>query len=126
MHNTMKDRRKNSRIDITAINDFYRQCDISTSSAETDIDITIVNISTNGMKFILNSKNNGSILNLDDEIFIRGCIFNDNIGFLSSQKAITVWREESFIGVKFTPELDLEEISLIEMLKQPAQKNTYF
>lgn len=69
------------------------------------------------MKFTLNSGNDTGKLQQNDEIFIRGCIFNNNIGFLSSQKAVAVWQEDKLFGVKFTPALDLDETSLTAMMK---------
>ncbi|NDV25327.1 PilZ domain-containing protein [Desulfovibrio sp. JC010] len=114
--NRSAERRKHTRIELGSINGFFRQCDIAASSSGRDLDITILNISTQGMKFILNSRADSSGINPDDEIFIRGCIFNDNIGFLSSQKAVTVWQEDSLYGVKFTPALDIDHTTLAEMM----------
>ncbi|WP_419780766.1 pilus assembly protein PilZ [Maridesulfovibrio sp.] len=115
--NRFDDRRKNIRIDLGSINGFFRQCDIAASASEKDLDITILNISPDGMKFRINSGNDLKRLRLDDEIFIRGCIFNDNIGFLSSQKAVTVWQENTLFGAKFTPALELEAADLSEMIR---------
>lgn len=114
--NTLSDRRKQTRIELGSINEFFRQCDIA-ASARGDLDITLLDISTEGIRFMLNSTNDSGMINKNDEIFIRGCIFNDKIGFLSSQKAVTVWQENTVFGAKFTPSLDLDEPSLISMLK---------
>ncbi|WP_320172983.1 PilZ domain-containing protein [Maridesulfovibrio sp.] len=114
--NTLSDRRKHTRIELSSINSFYRQCDVAATSGG-DIDITILNISRKGMKFKINSANDSGKIKLDDELFIRGCIFNDRIGFLSSQKAVTVWQDNTVFGVEFTPSLDLDEPSLFNMLK---------
>ncbi|TIH19336.1 pilus assembly protein PilZ [Marinifilum sp. JC120] len=114
--NTLSDRRKHTRIELSSINSFFRQCDVAATSGG-DLDITILNISTKGMKFKINSDNDSRKIKLDDELFIRGCIFNDRIGFLSSQKAVAVWQEDSLFGVRFTPSLELDEPSLIDMLK---------
>ena len=114
--NTLADRRKHARIELASINSFFRQCDVAATSGG-DFDITILNISTQGMKFKINSVKDSERIKLDDVLFIRGCIFNDRIGFLSSQKAVTVWQDSSVFGVKFTPSLDLDEPSLFNMLK---------
>ncbi|OEU67681.1 MAG: pilus assembly protein PilZ [Desulfovibrio sp. S3730MH75] len=111
------ERRDLGRIDLTNMNDIFRQCDISASSCSTDFDITILNISPKGMKLRLNCDNDYERLNLSDEIFIRGCIFNDRIGFLSSQKGVTVWKDNNHIGLKFTPSLDIDEFHIREMLE---------
>lgn len=114
--NRFDDRRKNIRIELGSINGFFRQCDIAASASKKDLDITILNISPDGMKFRINSGSDVERLRLDDEIFIRGCIFNDNIGFLSSQKAVTVWQEDTLFGAKFTPALELDAADLSEMI----------
>lgn len=115
--NQLHDRRKNSRIDLSTIDGFYRQCDIAVSSTTGDIDITILNISPVGMRIRVNSEEDRCKVKTGEELFIRGCIFSDNIGFLSSQKALIVWQEESICGIKFTPELEFDELCLRNMLK---------
>ncbi|WP_031480591.1 PilZ domain-containing protein [Maridesulfovibrio frigidus] len=115
--NKLHERRDSSRIDLTNMNDLFRQCDISASSCSTDLDITILDISAKGMKLRLNCDDDNEKLNLSDEIFIRGCIFNDRIGFLSSQKGVTIWKDNNHIGLKFTPSLDIDECHIREMLK---------
>lgn len=115
--NTLSERRKTNRIALTTIENFFRQCDVAASSNSEDLDITIIDISPNGMKISINCEEDQSKIKLHDEIFIRGCIFNNNIGFLSSQKAVTVWQDKSFRGIKFTPELEFDESSLREMLE---------
>ncbi len=115
--NTLRERRNLDRIDLTNLNDIFRQCDISASSCSTDLDITILNISAKGMKLKLNCDDDYEKLNLSDEVFIRGCIFNDRIGFLSSQKGIAVWKDKKHIGLKFIPSLEIDELHLREMLE---------
>ncbi|SDK94717.1 hypothetical protein SAMN05660337_1802 [Maridesulfovibrio ferrireducens] len=115
--NNFQERRDSTRIDLNNIDGFFRQCDIATSSCNSDLDITILNISPCGMKLKLNSKEDLTKLDLNAEVFIRGCIFNDRIGFLSSQKAVAVWKEESLVGLRFTPELDFDEPALRKMMK---------
>ncbi|NDV21259.1 pilus assembly protein PilZ [Desulfovibrio sp. JC022] len=114
--NTLSDRRKQTRIELESINGFFRQCDVAASTGG-NLDITILNISTEGMKFMTNSSCDSNRIKRDDVLFFRGCIFNDRIGFLSSQKAVAVWQEDTVFGVKFIPSLDLDEPSLIDMLK---------
>ncbi len=115
--NQLHDRRQNNRIDLSTIEGFYRQCDIAVSSAAGDLDITILNISPVGMKVRINCDEDRSKIKPNEELFIRGCIFSDNIGFLSSQKAVTIWQEESICGIKFTPELEFDELCLRNMMK---------
>ena len=114
--NRLDDRRKNTRINLDSINCFFRQCDIAASTSEKDLDITILNISPDGMKFMINSGSDARRLRLDDEIFIRGCIFSNNIGFLSSQKAVTVWQEDTLFGARFTPALEFDTADLSKMI----------
>ncbi|SMF02202.1 PilZ domain-containing protein [Desulfovibrio gilichinskyi] len=114
--NKTYERRDSIRIGLEKIDDFFKQCDISVSSCDSDLDITILNISSHGMKVKLNSEGDFSNLKLNSEVFIRGCIFNDLIGFLSSQKAIAVWKENSFVGLRFTPELDFDNATIRQML----------
>ncbi|WP_320007582.1 pilus assembly protein PilZ [Maridesulfovibrio sp.] len=114
--NKVDDRRKSTRIDLKSMNCFFRQCDIAASTSEKDLDITILDISQDGMKFMINSGSDAKQLRQADEIFIRGCIFNDNIGFLSSQKAVTVWKENTLFGAKFTPALEVDSATLSKMI----------
>jgi hypothetical protein len=115
--NKLSDRRRQARLDLDSINSFFRQCDVAASSSDQDMDITILDISPQGMKFSLNCEMDTDSINQDDEIFFRGCIFNDSIGFLSSQKAVTVWQKDSLFGVKFTPALDIDTKTLADMMK---------
>ena len=115
--NTMHDRRKANRIKLSEIEGLFRQCDIEASSNKGDLDITIIDISPKGMRLRINCEEDKFKICQNDNIFIRGCIFNDNIGFLSSQKAVTVWKTEKICGVKFLPELDLSELELLGMIK---------
>lgn len=116
--NITYDRRDSNRIGLEKIDDFFKQCDISVSSCDVDLDITILNISPYGMKIKLNSKDDYRNLKLNSEIFIRGCIFNDCIGFLSSQKAIVVWKKNSTVGLRFTPKLDFDYADIRQMLSK--------
>ncbi|WP_432735221.1 pilus assembly protein PilZ [Maridesulfovibrio sp. FT414] len=115
--NTLYDRRSINRIKLSGMDGIFRQCDVSASSKKGELDITIVDISQRGMGLSINSSDDCNKIDLQDEIFIRGCIFNDNIGFLSSQKAVTVWKDESLCGVEFKPQLEFSETDLLEMLK---------
>ena len=116
--NKFHDRRESNRIDLENINAFFKQCDISVSSSDCDLDITIINISPRGMKVKLNSEEDFNKLELNSEVFIRGCIFNDSIGFLSSQKAVAVWKENPIAGLRFTPELDIDDETIHQMLSK--------
>lgn len=114
--NTLSERRKSKRITLSSIEYFFRQCDIAASTGKGELDITILDISPQGMKLRIDLEEDRSKITPRDEIFIRGCIFNDSIGFLSSQKAVAVWTDEAFCGIRFTPELELNETDLLEML----------
>ncbi|CCO22383.1 hypothetical protein [Maridesulfovibrio hydrothermalis] len=116
MMNTKHERRKANRIELASIEGFFRQCDLTTSSEAGDLDITIINISSNGMKVRIHRKEDQCKIKPYKEIFIRGCIFNDRIGFLSSQKAIAIWKKNDLCGIKFTPKLEFDEFSLREMI----------
>lgn len=114
--NTLSERRKHTRIELQNISGFLRQCDITDSSGN-NLDITVLDISKHGMKFMINPDSHSNRLKLDDKIFFRGCIFKDKIGFLNSQEAVTIWQDDTVFGVKFTPSLDLDKSSLIHLLK---------
>ncbi|WP_027721253.1 pilus assembly protein PilZ [Maridesulfovibrio zosterae] len=115
--NTLFDRRKTNRIKLSKIENFFRQCDIYVSSEKGDIDITILDISPVGMRISINGSEDQSKISPQDKLFIRGCIFNDNIGFLSSQNVVAVWKENNICGFKFTPPLDLDELTIRSMIK---------
>ncbi|WP_320170826.1 pilus assembly protein PilZ [Maridesulfovibrio sp.] len=111
-----KDRRSTNRINLSRINNVCRQCDVAALSGKGELDITIVDISQQGMKLSINCDEDRCKISPLDEIFIRGCIFNDRIGFLSSQKAVTVWKEAGFCGVRFVPQLEFAEPDILAML----------
>lgn len=114
--NTMHDRRSAIRIKLSKIEAFFRQCDIAASSDKGELDITIIDISQKGMCLRINREKDQEKIDIKDQIFIRGCIFNNNIGFLSSQMAVTVWKDGELCGVEFTPELEFDEPELLGML----------
>jgi len=109
-------RRNTERIEVSSIQNFYKQCDIAASSGKGDLDITILDISQQGMKFRVNCTEDTKKINQDDRLLIRGCIFNDSIGFLSNQQAVTVWKDDNLCGIKFTPELEFTGEAIREMM----------
>ncbi len=109
-------RRKKERIALNSIVEVMRMCDIAVESGDGDVDVTIKDISPQGMGIRVNESLTSEIISQGDEVFIRGCIFNDKIGFLSSQKASVVWKNEKELGLRFTPELDINLDGIREML----------
>ena len=116
--NISKDRRSALRIELKSIIRVCRQCDIASSSSGVDLDITIINISPTGMKFRINARQDINRIEINDNIFIRGCIFNYSIGFLSSQKAVAIWKKINMVGVEFTPALEVDDALLRAMISK--------
>lgn len=112
----IQERRKRQRIELTTVTEMFRMCDIAVHTGTNDVDVTIKDISPEGMKIIINEASDKKKLSAGDCIFIRGCIFNDRIGFLSSQKAYVVWKNEDELGLQFSPKLDINLDGIKEML----------
>lgn len=118
--NQLNERRKKQRIALTKIENVMRVCDIAVQTEKEDVDITIQDISISGMKITINENECLNELSPGDHVFIRGCIFNDSIGFLSSQKASIIWKHDNILGLLFTPELDITAEEIKEMLSTSA------
>ncbi|WP_034633698.1 PilZ domain-containing protein [Maridesulfovibrio bastinii] len=110
------ERRKKERIELKTVVEVLRMCDIAVMTGKEDVDVTIRDISTTGMGIEVSEETSINRIDLGDNLFIRGCIFNDNIGFLSSQKASVVWKCNNKFGLRFTPELDINLDGIREML----------
>lgn len=102
----LKERRRQNRAQVCAMPEGFRQCDVQIVGAECDCDAVIENISSHGLALSL-TEGPGD-LSRGDRLFIRGCVLNDLIGFLSSCTCLVRWVRGGRCGVQFDRPLEME------------------
>ena len=115
---TFRDRRKECRVTMRSVESIFRQCDISLISQSCECDAVIEDISLEGVRLKLD--NSQQAVHQGEPVFIRGCIFNDMIGFLSSATCKVVWTKGRHLGLQFDAPLDLDRPTFSAMVERKA------
>lgn len=104
------ERRRFPRIDARRVPLHLRGCDLCVVDKGIDIDVTIEDVNRTGMRLQIGGEMaEGNMPSKGDRVFIRGCVFDELLGFLSSEDATVAWCRFPSFGIVFDSPVDCDE-----------------